>query len=231
MKAAVKSSVCVRAFAKLDLLFAIATAALITTVAAAAVKGAGSAARLGACKQNLAEVSRACLQFAKDHNETLPGPSRELPADRDFWWFYKEQVKSYTGIQGQSSAADKVFACPMDRGYSETKSFYKLSKYDFGSYNFNGVTLLGSPNIAGWKPSAIKLPTRTLLTMEWTAHAPLSWHRSKTGRANAPFYLDAQSVVGFADGHVALIPIYYDGYNAAYTRDPIPGYSYKYSGL
>jgi prepilin-type processing-associated H-X9-DG protein len=186
---------------------------------------------LNACKQNLAEISRACLQFAKDHNETLPGPSRDSPAGSDFWWFYKEQVKSYAGIQGPSSAADKVFACPMDRGYSETKSFYKLPKYDFGSYNFNGVTLMGSPNIAGWKTSAVKLPTRTLLMMEWTAHAPLSWHRSRTGRANAPFYLDAQSVVGFADGHVALIPIYYDGYNAAYTRDPIPGYSYKYSGL
>ena len=86
------------------------------------------------------------------------------------------------------------------------------------------------PNIAGWKTTAVNLPQRTLLVMEWTAHAPLSWHRSRTGRANAPFYSDAQSVATFTDGHVAWLPIYYDGYNAAYTRDPIPGYDYKYSG-
>jgi hypothetical protein len=66
--------------------------------------------------------------------------------------------------------------------------------------------------------------------MEWVAHAPLSWHRSRTGKANAPFYCDAESVVAFTDGHVKLTKIYYDGYNAAYTRDPIPRYEYKYSG-
>ena len=86
------------------------------------------------------------------------------------------------------------------------------------------------PNVAGRTVSSIKNPATTLLTMEWTAHAPLSWHRSRTGKANMPFYSDAESVVGFVDGHVAFLPIYFDGCNPAYTRDPIPGYSYKYSG-
>jgi hypothetical protein len=66
--------------------------------------------------------------------------------------------------------------------------------------------------------------------MEWTAHAPLSWHKSKTGKNNMPFYRDAQSVVGFVDGHESFSKIYYDGYNAAYTQDPIAGYGYQYSG-
>ncbi len=66
--------------------------------------------------------------------------------------------------------------------------------------------------------------------MEWTAHAPLSWHRSRTGRNNRPFYNDAENMVAFVDGHVEFIPIYYDGINSAATRDPIPGYKYKYSG-
>lgn len=214
---------------RIDLLFVLATSALVAAIVAGAVKTSMSASRLNVCKRNLAEIGRACLQFAKEHNDTLPGPTRDL-GDRDFWWFYKEQVKSYVGVNGPSAAGDKVFACPLDRGYSEAKPFYKLAKYDYGSYNFNGVTLLGAPHIAGWKTSAINLPNRTLLMMEWTAHAPLSWHRSRTGRANAPFYLDAESVVTFADGRVEMIPIYYDGYNAAYTRDPIPGYAYKYSG-
>ena len=66
--------------------------------------------------------------------------------------------------------------------------------------------------------------------MEWAAHGPLSWHRSRTGKANAPFYRDAESVVAFTDGHVGLTRIYFDGFNAAFTRDPILGYSYKFSG-
>ncbi len=37
-------------------------------------------------------------------------------------------------------------------------------------------------------------------------------------------------MVAFVDGHVKMIRIYYDGMNPAYTRDPIPGYEYKFSG-
>jgi prepilin-type processing-associated H-X9-DG protein len=62
------------------------------------------------------------------------------------------------------------------------------------------------------------------------AHAPLSWHNSKTGKKNAPFYNDAESVVTFVDGHVAFIKIYYDGINPAFSRDPIGGYQYRNSG-
>ena len=88
----------------------------------------------------------------------------------------------------------------------------------------------GVPNVAGRTVTSIKETGRTLLVMEWAAHAPLSWHRSRTGKKNEPFYNDAESVVGFVDGHVDSIPIYYDGINPAYTRDPIPGYKYRYSG-
>ena len=85
------------------------------------------------------------------------------------------------------------------------------------------------PNISGLSLDAVNHPQRTLLVMEWTAHAPLSWHASKTGRKNAPFYCDAKSVAGFVDGHVSFIPIYFDGYNAAFTQDPIASYEYQYS--
>ncbi len=88
----------------------------------------------------------------------------------------------------------------------------------------------GMPNIAARPISSISKPARTLLVIEWTAHAPLSWHRSRTGRENSPFYCDALSVAAFVDGHVRLTKIYYDGYTAAFTRDPIPGYDYQFSG-
>jgi hypothetical protein len=150
------------------------------------------------------------------------------------WWFYKDQVKGYLGLTGPSSSSERIFGCPSDRGYGEGREtpvpFRRSKKHNYTSYVFNGVDLPGVPNVAGWPVANVKDPSRTLLVMEWTAHAPLSWHHSLTRMENTPFYNDAESVVGFVDGHVKFIPIYYDGMNAAYTRDPVEGYEYKYSG-
>jgi hypothetical protein len=183
--------------------------------------------RTAVCLANLGKVSRAVLDFSSDNQQRLPGA---LPNDnKNLWWWYKEQVKRYAGLTAQSSASDTVFACPDDRGYSDPIPFHLNGRFDFSSYVYNGVTMPGMPNIAGLPLSSIQQPKRTLLVMEWTAHAPLSWHQSRTGRNNSPFYCDAQSVVGFVDGHASLIRIYYDGYNAAYTQDPIARYDYQYS--
>jgi hypothetical protein len=215
-------------FTRTDLLVILATALVLSALVTVPRKVVRYRISLRTCIANLQQVGRAVLLYAEDHQTTLPGPVPGLLGES--WWFYKEQVKGYVGVTGPSSANDRLFACPMDRGYSDPGPFWANARFDYSSYVFNGVTAFGAPNIAGWKVPSVQLPDRTLLVMEWPAHAPLSWHRSKTGKANAPFYCDAESVVGFADGHVSLTKIYYDGYSPAYTRDPIPGYGYKYSG-
>jgi len=184
--------------------------------------------KLGTCMANISQVNRAILMYADENQKTFPIQNPSPPTG--IWWWYKEQVKRYVGLQGKSSANDKQFACPSDRGYDEAPTpFWSSAKFDYGSYCFNGVNLPGVPNIAGKDAGSIRDPQRTLLVMEWTAHAPLSWHKSKTGRENSPFYSDAESLVGFIDGHVNMTKIYYDGMNPAYSRDPISGYDYKYS--
>ena len=219
-------------FTLTELLVSLAMVSVLAALIVPIAVKARANSRLAQCRANLQQVNRAVLLYAEDHNHTLPllDPSPP-PGGR---WHYKEQVKSFAGLTGPSSPQDKVFACPNDRGYGEDAEqpvpFCRSSKYDYTSYVFNGVNLPGIPNIAGWEVSPIKQPQRTLLVMEWTAHAPLSWHKSRTGRANTPFYNNAESVAGFVDGHVNFIRIYYDGFNAAYTRDPIGGYDYKYSG-
>lgn len=207
---------------------AVAATAVLAAVLVVPLTAVRSQSRLGICTANLGQVGRGVLQFAEDHGTALPGLARTSAGPS--WWWYKEEVKGYVGLSGASSPKDTVFACPLDRGYSEPGPFWRNPRFDFSSYVFNGVTLDEAPNIAGWKLPAVSEPGRTLLVMEWTAHAPLSWHRSRTGSANAPFYRDAESVVTFADGHTDFIKIYHDGYNAAYTRDPVPGYDYKYRG-
>ncbi len=215
------------AFGLTDLLVILALLSVLSTVFVAHSVSARQKNSLARCISNLQQIDRAVLSFAGDHTQTLPGMTPDLGGS--LWWWYKEQVKSYVGLTGPSSTNDTVFACPDDRGYSDPFPFYRNQRFDYGSYPFNGVTLPRMPNIAGCKLSSIQNPARTLLVMEWTAHAPLSWHHSKTGTKNTPFYCDAQSVCGFVDGHVSFTKIYYDGYNAAYTQDPIPGYDYQYS--
>lgn len=217
-----------RGFTLTDLLVVLALLSLVATIALAQFIATRNKSRLARCTANLKQVNHAVLAFSNDNNQTLP---TVVPGDqKSLWWWYKEQVKRYAGLTGASSANDAVFACPEDRGYSDPKPFCQSLRFDYGSYVFNGVTMESVPNIAGWQLSSIKRPLRTLLTMEWTAHAPLSWHKSKTGKRNMPFYCDAQSVMGFVDGHVSLTRIYYDGFNPAFTHDPIDGYDYQYSG-
>src|SRR5688572_7703024 len=187
-----------------------------------------SIVRMKMCQDNLQQIGRAVILFANEHNSRLPGTLHSELGDP--WWWYKDQVKGYVGLTGPSSEEDRMFACPLDRGYSDPGPFYKNERFNYSSYVFNGVAIPGVPNIAGWELGAIAEPARTLSVMEWSAHAPLSWHRSRTGKANRPFYSDAESIVAFVDGRAEMVKIYYDGYNAAYTRDPIPGYRYRYSG-
>jgi type II secretory pathway pseudopilin PulG len=216
-----------RGFTLIDLLVIVAILSMLGAIALGASSANRRKSQSTRCAANLQKLNTAVLSFANDHGQTLPtvvtGDTRPL------WWWYKEQVKRYVGLTGESSKNDIAFACPNDRGYSEPAPFHDTPRFDFSSYVYNGVTMPGVPSVAGLQLSSIQHPTKTLLLMEWTAHAPLSWHRSRTGRSNSPFYCDAQSLVGFVDGHVSLTRIYYDGYNAAYTRDPIEGYDYQYS--
>ena len=217
-----------RAFTFPDFLVVLAVLALLLAVALPIVQNKRSQTRQAKCTANLKDVTHAVLAFSEENAAKLP--DSDLAQKNALWWFYKEQVKGYIGLRKPSSPADTEFGCPSDRGYEDGKPFRLSAKFDYNSYCYNGVNLPGLPNVAGRTVSSIKDPNRTLLVMEWTAHAPLSWHDSRTGNRNQPFYNDARSVVGFVDGHVDFVPIYYDGMNAAYTRDPIPGYAYKYSG-
>jgi len=222
----------VRGFGVTELLVVLAVLAVLSALVIPTLARSRARSRLALCTANVQKVNRAVLQFAEDNNHSLPRVDNS-PAPGG-WWYYKEQVKGYLALTGPPSTNDLVFACPDDRGYEDEgekpRPFCKSRKYVYTSYVFNGVNLPGTPNIAGRQVSSIVDPQKTLLVMEWTAHGPLSWHNSRTGRANTPFYNDGESVVGFVDGHADFIPIYYDGLNAAYTRDSPPGYKYKYSG-
>ncbi|HTI68411.1 MAG TPA: type II secretion system protein [Candidatus Limnocylindria bacterium] len=216
-----------RGFALPDLLAVLAVLVTLGAIAGIPLVRVRQRSQKVTCAGNLGVVGRALLLYAQDSRSQLPGP---VPGQRDVWWGYKDLIQSYVKKGLEASSAETVFVCPRDRGYSDPVPFSQSARFGMSSYVFNGVSIPGVPSISGWNLGAIAEPKRTLLVMEWAAHAPLSWHRSRTGKANAPFYKDAECVVGFVDGRAAETRIYYDGFNAAYTRDPIAGYDYRFSG-
>ena len=134
------------AFSRTDMLVTMAVIIVLVTIIINSLKFAHDQRTLKVCSHNLHQVGRAVLMYAEEHGGRLPGP---VPGQSgDFWWWYKEQVKSYAGITGSSSINDRLFACPMDRGYSDPNPFYANSRFDYSSYVFNGVIMPGAPNIA-----------------------------------------------------------------------------------
>lgn len=216
-----------------ELLAVMAAGSLLAAVVVPLVVHIRARTRLARCTANLQQINQAVTLYANENEGHLPELAG-APAPGG-WWHYREQVKGYLGLKGPASPQETVFGCPADRGYGDEAGqptpFRLERKHLYTSYVFNGVNHVpGIPNVAGRALASLKDPKKTLLVMEWTAHAPLSWHRSRTGPRNTPFYNNAESVAAFADGRVALTPIYFDGLNPAYTRDPIAGYAYKFSG-
>ncbi len=97
------------------------------------------------------------------------------------------------------------------------------------------MTGFSAPGIAGRKVSSISQPVKTVMVAEGAAFVPWSWHEAKRpfSPENAKFN-NAKNVVGFVDGHVDYIKIYWSGNNPrgplAMFYDPPAGYSYKWSG-
>jgi prepilin-type processing-associated H-X9-DG protein len=158
------------------------------------------------------------------------------------------------GLNGASSPKDKIFACPADRFYPNfvttnavpswsyvRQSLHDQPFFDFSSYAFNGgdnlTRMVGAiavkrPGLTGIKLSAVKHPARTVLVSEASALVPWSWHAPSPSL----YFANAKSMVGFVDGHVSYIKIYWDstplpdgGVSFALAYDPPGDYDYQWS--
>lgn len=174
---------------------------------------------------------------------------------------YRQLIHSYVGLADNPSPKDKLFACPADTfsydlsipslsvSYDPTPC-HELTDTSYSSYSFNGgITNLFSIytntiGIGSQKFSAIRQPSRTVLDSEIPALFPFSWHQPGKPSAfgaimfnNGAFLFDdAKNVVGFADGHVSYIKIFWNPtpvdpgvWALAIQYNPPDGYDYKWS--
>ena len=181
--------------------------------------------------------------YSDDSNDTSPSSGQATNYVSNA---YKNLIQGYVGREGPPFSEDKLFACPSDTfwyGFSlqtgqagfNPGGRHEQSFSGYSSYTFNGMNQrTNGLGISGMKLSSIKHPAKTLLVAEHPAFLPYSWHQPKQPIADVRncFFNDARNVVGFVDGHVSYIRIYWRPTvpPQSYFYDPPAGYDYQWSG-
>ena len=171
------------------------------------------------------------------------------------WTAYVPLTGRYVGWKGDPSPQDEVFACPADTfhladsnrmAYWANESLHSHSNVNYSSYFFNAGNAVFQgpvrvkfpdkfPGVLGSRLSSISTPARTLLLGEAPAWEAYSWH--SPSRPRQCFLNNALDMLGFADGHVSYVKMYYDPLHypselprAVFALDPPAGYDYQWSG-
>jgi len=248
-----------KGFTLIELLLVIAIVAILAALLLPAVGVAKNYAKRTTCLNNLRQINLGVRMYSDDSNDTTPNTKYDSSITNAPWIGYKELMKNYVGLQGASSAQDRIFSCPADTFYYNwmrgrvPESHHDQSIFDFSSYTFNGMNLTTvptnlpfkyenkQPGIGGLPMSSIKHPARTVMVAESPAFFPYSWHEPKPYQPGGvqphgiALFNNAKDMVSFVDGHVAYIKIYWGniitngGFMSCFYNPP-DSYDYKWSG-
>lgn len=245
-------------FTLIELLVVIAIIAILAAMLLPALARAKAKAVQTQCLSNLKQINVAMIMYCGDSNDKtpsansvhttrLPGPSEAN--SENVWWWYKELIKPYAGINNSGTLSSgvypfppttgtnsAVFACPSDRGwkaYGYPVPHHNNPILDYGSYVFNGCDNANPPSntLLDISLSKIRHPSRTWMISEWCIHWSYSWHANPYGQQDVSF-LGAKINVSMVDGHAQYIKAYFNPARGpatyAYLTSEIPGaYDYQ----
>ena len=223
-------------FTLMELLVVIGIIAILAALLLPALARAKASARRVSCISNARQVNLATRLFADDHNDRIPYAKK-------LSFGYKESVKPYLSLKGESSERDAVFACasddfdlsgPIADWFLQEpggRGFCRQEWTRFSSYAFNSEARgTGDFGMAQKAFSTVREPTKTILLGEVSGFAGLSAHQRKAKLQ----FADARNVMSFVDGHVGFIKMYWNGVPALegfpFFYEPKAGYDYTWSG-
>lgn len=228
-----------RAFTLMELLATIAIIAILAALLLPVLSHARSAARKSVCESNLHQINLAILMYVDDHADKIHAISNK----EAIYFSYRNSIQPYLAHNG-SPTNDTLFTCPADNfdctlpvvqnmflfQNVDGIGFHHLSQTYYSSYLFNGEADDGETRMAGKAFASVRNPAQLILSSELSAAVALSAHEQK----NRLQLNNAKNVIGFVDGHIGYIPIYWngdtniDGFPAFY--DPPAGYDYTWFG-
>lgn len=251
-----KASQTINGFTLTELLVVIAVIAILAALMLPVLSKSKDAAKRGVCLSNLRQINLGLRMYADDSSDSSPWVGHDT--NRNLLFCYKELLNGYVGPSSSATSRSRLFACPADKFYYDLRSqvgqgyvpkaLHEQSRVNYSSYCFNGgnqftnlpLSVLG---IGGQRLSSIKHPVRTITVGEAPALFPYSWHQPKQPLPVGyewPLFNDAKDMVGFVDGHVGFIKIYWNtnkvavaggsAYTLACCYDPPSGYEYQWSG-
>ena len=227
------------AFTLLELLVVIAIIAILAALLLPAVNQARGSARRVVCLNNEREIDLATRLYADDHADVISFYTNEI------YFTYKENILPYLSASPNNAANNPIFICPADdfnlngpigtwfNNGSSGQGFCTQMWTHHTSYWFNGLARGNQTNDLGMaqKPfTTVRLPSLTVLGGEISGGIGVSTHV----RLQPLQFNDAKNVMGFVDGHVSLVKMYwngvvgFNGFPGLY--EPIAGYDYKWTG-
>jgi prepilin-type N-terminal cleavage/methylation domain-containing protein len=239
-------------FTLIELLVVVAIIGILAALLLPALSLAQASGRRTNCLANLRQISLGIHLYAADNRDRLPAApyvTGDSLNTNDCGIFYKRLMKTYVGLRGASSSQDKLFACSADTFYydwpsltCQARAMHDQPESDYSSYDFSGGNGCTNspppflqetcyPGVFGCDQASIKDPARTILTLEASAVFPWSWHQPQKLLAGKCGVKDARSMIGFVDGHVNYIKMYWNPglHMTTACYDPPGGYDYKWS--